>query len=320
MSQAVISSPTNEEKLGLWHIHFNPKNKEWERADSSPRQRLEPTEQQAGTSTNPIQVAINGNCKKLQTVASTLYNHILRIKEIKVDSSDNILLKNGYQILYVPHDNSLLSDECSAVFSLGRRGTEKQQQAADLLARLMYEAHEQGLYVHWTAHSHGAWVLNEAMRQLLERNIDLEKKQRIFMRDATSSLLFADRARHALNMYAEDENWEYTTAGISQIAGGLQFGVAPLLCLSDKIRYRTNHWLVKSYFAIDFIFNTITKSSFYLILAFFIGIHIAIGAVIISITYCSMPGSQNGYYDNPGHRFGSWLDRVFRKNRAGQPQ
>ncbi|WKT60755.1 hypothetical protein Q2E61_00730 [Microbulbifer thermotolerans] len=217
------------QRPALWRVKYNPKREEW-KPERLPRHNLQPNKVQPGSKENPLKVGINGNGQTLEEAVRTLGDHIARGNKKKY---------GDYQLFYVPSTGGALAGDWVAIKSLGLQGTDEQRLASRLLALYMYEAHRRKLHVEWIAHSHGSWVLTEAMRHLAQRKIDLQKRQKIFFSDATASHVVANQLRHNLNMATGDDCWHNFSLGVAQLAGGLHFGAALLLCELNELRHYT---------------------------------------------------------------------------------
>lgn len=220
--------------------------------------------------------------------------------------------------MFVPSNHNALAAEWISIQSLGMNGTNEQRTASRILAQHMLEAHQQELHIEWTAHKDGAWVLTEAMQQLVRQGIDLKQRQKIFLSDASASHVTADKMRHNLNMDTNDNSWHNTAPGPAQIAGGMHFGVAPLLCLVDELRNRTpsDEILGKSG---DLAWQAGTKglavSGVATALISAAGIPGSLALLGAGILIASLPGARDKYYKNPGQQLGNWLNRVRESGR-----
>ncbi|MBB5212123.1 hypothetical protein [Microbulbifer hydrolyticus] len=299
-----------ERRPALWRVKHRSGD-QWMQDGADPMPQLAPTPKMAGKKASPLKVGVNGHSSDLLHAAATLGEHMARGEDGKRANLEN----TGFQLLYVPSGSSALVSEWVPIKSLGLNGTDEQRQASRVLAQHMYEAHKKQLYVEWTAHKHGAWVLTEAMQQLERKKVNLEERQKIFLSDASASHVVADRVRQSINMDTKDNTWHNTAPGPAQVIGGLHFGVAPLLCLADELRHRTekDELLGKGG---DLLWQTGTKGLFITGAATAMistaGIPGSLAILGASILIASLPGARESYYKNPGHQFGVWLNR-FRK-------
>ncbi|MCX2830342.1 hypothetical protein [Microbulbifer thermotolerans] len=296
-----------EQRPALWRVKYDAEIDEW-KTDRLPRYNLQPTKAQPGSKEKPLKIGINGNGLTLEKAAKALGDHIARGNKKKY---------GDYQLFYVPSSGGALAGDWVAIKSLGLQGTDEQRLASRLLALHMYEAHRQKLHVEWTAHSHGSWVLTEAMRQLAQRKIDLQQRQKIFFSDATASHLVADRSRHALNMDTSDSSWHNTAPGVAQMIGGLQLGTAPARSLVDDLRHRTdkNERLeVGLGLAWDFLNRGMFAYGVASVIIAAAGIPTSLAMLGAGVAIASLPGAKSKYYTTPGRQLGAWLSR-FRRNR-----
>ncbi|WP_299591397.1 hypothetical protein [uncultured Microbulbifer sp.] len=299
-----------ERRSALWSIEHRSGD-QWVQGGADPKLQLEPSPKMAGKKESPIKVGVNGHSEDLAHAATALGKRMARGDEGKKAS----LEYTGFQLLYVPSGSSALVNEWVSIKSLGLNGTDEQRRASRVLAQHMYEAHEKQLYVEWTAHKHGAWVLTEAMQQLAHKKVNLEERQKIFLSDASSSHLVADRARHAIKMDTKDSTWHNISPGPAQLVGGLHFGVGPLLCLADELRHRTSkdEMLGKGG---DLLWQSGTKGLFVTGAATAMistaGVPASLAILGASILIASLPGARDSHYKNPGQQLGAWLNR-FRK-------
>ncbi|MBY6191416.1 hypothetical protein KUV22_13360 [Microbulbifer agarilyticus] len=299
---------TNRLRPALWEMGYR-QGGQWVPEDARPRLTISPTAKSSGTQQSPLRVGINGHCESLSHAATVLSKQMSRGDEGKRAN----LERSGFQLFYVPSTNSALAAEWISIKSLGLGGTDEQRLAVGILAQCMYEAHHKDLYIEWTAHKHGTWVLTEAMRQLAKRQVNLEERQKIFLSDASSSHVVADQVRRAINMDTKDNTWHNTAPGPAQVAGGLHFGVAPLLCLAGELRHRTSKddMLGKTG---DLLWQSGTKGLFVTGAATAListaGIPGSLAILGASILIASLPGARDSHYKNPGQQFGAWLNRL----------
>ncbi|MCX2802464.1 hypothetical protein OQJ68_11765 [Microbulbifer thermotolerans] len=291
----------------LWRVKYNPKTEEW-KPERLPQHNLQPNKAQPGSKEKPLKIGINGHGESRNDAAETLGDHIARGNKDK---------RGDYQLFYVPSSSGATAGDWVAIRSMGLQGTDEQRLASRLLALHMYEAHRQKLHVEWTAHSHGTWVLTEAMRQLAQRKIDLQQRQKIFFSESTASYAVANHLRHKLNMDTKDGSWHHMTLGPAQVAGGLNYGTAPLLCYLNELWCHTPKdekpqkigSLVWGSGVTGIVgYNLATK----IIASGVIPVSLAVlGARMV---IASLPGAKKKYYTDPGHQLADWLVR-FRRNR-----
>ncbi|MFD1215239.1 hypothetical protein [Microbulbifer celer] len=216
----------------LWKVKH--KRQGWVRG-SEPTPKLTRTETLIGSAKAPLKLGINGQSESLRDSLQVVGEHISR-----GDSKKHAdLKKSGFQLVYVPPENSAWAAGWRTLKSLGNSGSEQQRLAAHMVAAHMFEAHQQGLHVEWTSQGEGAWVLIEAMQHLKQQNIDLDQRQKIFLSDHTRSQFEADRYRRALNMDISDEKWLSAAEGLPQEIGGRNFGLAPLLSEGNELIHHT---------------------------------------------------------------------------------
>ncbi|WP_295803256.1 hypothetical protein [uncultured Microbulbifer sp.] len=301
-----------ERRSALWRIKFD-QQVGWIPEEKEPRTTLTASPAQKGNKESPVKVGVNGHSRQLKYAADTLSKHISRGDKGKAASLQN----SGFQLLYVPSTNSAIGAEWVSIKSLGLNGTDEQRVASRILAQHMLEAYQKGLYIEWTAHKDGAWVLTEAMRQLTTQRIDLQRKQKIFLSDAASSHVVADRMRHTLNMDTYDSSWHNTAPGPAQLVGGTHLGVAPLLCLVDEFRHRSNAD-EKFGTAGDLLWQAGTKglvvSGAATAIISTAGVPMSLALLGASILIASLPSARDDYFKNPGQQLGSWLARLRKHN------
>lgn len=213
------NSAKNQKRPALWkavetkHGWF-PSNK--------PSVKLETTSSQLGSKASPVSVGINGEGENLESAIKILPDHISR------GSSSNLTrLGQSFQVLYVPAAEGGKWG-WRVLKALGTKCTDQQNKAAMLLAKHMHDAHSRKLFVEWTAHQDGSRVLAKAMEHLIQKNIDLEQRQKIYVSDHTSSEYELELSRRALNMDISDDKWANSRPGFKQLLHGTQFGYAPL--------------------------------------------------------------------------------------------
>lgn len=288
-------SAQDQRRPALWDASWI--NDDWRRP-SQPKINLTKIENQPGTEDAPILVGINGRCESLHSAIAIMPDHIARGDGVNLNK-----LKKGYQLLYVP-----MSDQESRGWSLasgfGRKGTQQQKNAALILAKQMHEAHKQGLHVEWTAHDSGSWVLTKAMDILLKKNINLEKKQKIYLSDHTSNEYEADLCRRALNMDVSMNKWANSRPGIRQLVGGSQFGYAKLSSKYLVLTHATpskEKWGVLAEFGLDTLGTAKSwKGAMAAGVAVSSGVSFGVGALILSTfgeaLLASLPRVNQNYY------------------------
>lgn len=134
--------------------------------------------------------------------------------------------KTGYKLFFTPTPSAAKSG-WTFLANIGRVFRDDNQiRSAQILANYMHEAHTKSLQVEWTSHRGGAFLLTEAMKILARKNVDLQKRQSIFISDNTTSHAVADKYRRQLNMDISETTWRKEGYGLGYVFGGSMFGVA----------------------------------------------------------------------------------------------
>ncbi|MFV8781052.1 hypothetical protein ACNKU7_01400 [Microbulbifer sp. SA54] len=291
----------------LWQIEPNRRaNLDF---SEEPSPQLTGTALVPGTAEKPIKAGVNGQYLGEDRVVPVMTSHISRGDKAKRSG----LEKSGFQLLYIPPENSAWLAGWRTLNSFGNEGTAQQRKAAHILAQHMLEAHQQGLHVEWTSHDDGAWVLIEAMEQLQRQQINLQERQKIFLSDHTRSRFRADLARRKLNMDTQDDKWHNASPGLAQTIGGEQFGLAPLLSAGNdlihntpreerlgktvNLAYQTGDYLIKKWGAAGAAgaLAAATGGSAALAVAVVKALHKFAPTVV-----ASLPGARNHYFKNTG--------------------
>ncbi|WP_346837847.1 hypothetical protein [Microbulbifer sp. SAOS-129_SWC] len=227
-------SSSKIKKAALWRTNYQETRSQWITAEE-PSLHLSGDKDLPGNENQPIKVGINGYCNNLNHAAGMLPSHIAKGEKIKL----NMLKGTGYQLFYVPQSGSAIKAGWSFIKELGQPASQDEQQAARILAHHIKEAHDKGLHVEWTSHRGGSKVLTQAMKLLAKANINLAKKQKIFLSDHTSDQYEADLARRALGMNTDDSKWHNSTPGVAQLLGGRSLGAADLSCSINELFHHT---------------------------------------------------------------------------------
>ncbi|WP_082859110.1 hypothetical protein [Microbulbifer sp. Q7] len=312
----VTGEAENFRRPALWQIEKNERGV----LDFPPKpsSRLTPTKKQPGSAKIAVKIGVNGQLGATNDVPTLMTSHISHGDTAK----RRALRESGFQLLYVPPENSAWVAGWRTLKSLGNQGSEQQRQAARILAQHMLEAHDQNLHVEWTSQGEGAWVLIEAMQHLQQKQINLKQRQKIFLSDHTRSRFSADRARRALNMNLEDDKWHNAAPGLPQTVGGEQFGLASLLSAghelihhtpaeerlgkSVNLTYQTGEYLFKKWGAAGVAggLAASTGGSASLAVAVVKALHNLAPTLI-----ASLPGARNYYFKNTGDQLQNLVNK-----------
>lgn len=232
-------------RAGLWTV--NKGDRGWEESTWQPELKAWPRSGQDYS--NRIKIGINGYSKDISHAARMLPSHIARGEKREMAE----LTSTGYQLFYVPGTRSLFKAGWQSLAQMGKvRRSDNDIKAAKILAAHMLEAHKKGLYVEWTSHRGGSFVLTEAMKFLAKgingKPVDLNKLQTVFFSDPTSSLAEADNARRKVNVDTQDNKWyNGSKNNLAYSMGAQEFGAAPLVCSFNAIRDEAKSQKVAAY-------------------------------------------------------------------------
>jgi hypothetical protein len=230
----ITQNSNNLKRSGLWRVTYDD-DKGWH-SQKKPIESITALSAKSSSIESPIRIGINGYCNGISHASRILPKHISRGKK----SEEDKLKGTDYGLFYVPGDQSAVKSGWSFLRKLGNNKLDKSgKESSGILAALMKEAHDNGLYVDWTSHRGGSQILTEAMKSLLIQypSINLNGKQKIFLSDYTSSYVEADRARRSLGMNVTSEsNWRNAGNGFAQIAGGSRFGIEDIRYSNDERR------------------------------------------------------------------------------------
>ncbi|MDK2779390.1 MAG: hypothetical protein KYX62_17235 [Pseudomonadota bacterium] len=229
----IVQTRDDAHRSALWDVTYD-EDEGWQTGER-PTESIKKFSSLSKSIDNPIKVGINGYCDGLQHAAKLLPLHISqgqKNEEIKLRAT-------GYPLFYVPSDKSAAKAGWKFLKKLGNTRLDKEgKEAAGVLASIMKEAHDNGLFVEWTSHRGGSHILTEAMKSLSKNNpgIDLQGRQKVFLSDFTSSYAETDRARRALGMAIEPgKTWYNSNSGLAQTIGGRQLGIADLEYSMDEL-------------------------------------------------------------------------------------
>ncbi|MAD44756.1 MAG: hypothetical protein CMH98_07100 [Oceanospirillaceae bacterium] len=230
------SDQKNKKRAALWNVVYKDgRKKEWTQKGQDPLNSVS-IPNRGDKPSNPIQVGINGHCSGFDRAANYMPSHISRGNK----TIEKRLQENGYQLLYVPYGSSVKAG-WDFVRTLGNHLEDSNtNEAAAILSDYMYEAHQKNLHIEWTAHAGGTKVLTKAMRMLAQRSVNVDGKQAVYIADATSSALSADRARRSVGMNVSDNDWKYSnpkSLNAAQWIGGKDFGTAGMACAVTALGY-----------------------------------------------------------------------------------
>lgn len=279
----------------LWDVSWD---KDGWRKQNDAKPALTVVGDQIGNEAAPIMVGINGKCESFSDAINTIPDHMAQGDGVKLGK-----IRSGYQLYFVP-TNLGGSRGWLPLKTLGKKQSSEQIKAASILASHIYDAHKRKLHVEWTSHDCGSEVLTKAMGMLIQKNVDLEKRQRIYLSDHTTSEYEADLCRRALNMDISAGNWANSRPGVRQIIGGKQFGYATLSSKYLVLTHATpanEKWGTLAEFGLDtFSTGKAWKGAIAASAALHSGVSFGVGALVLTTfgeaLLASIPKLNNNYY------------------------
>jgi hypothetical protein len=235
----------DKDRAGLWTVKKS--RQKWELRAWQPELTAWP--QSGQEYADRIKIGVNGFCAGIAHAARMLPSHIARGETRELSD----LGVKGYQLFYVPSKGNSFKAGWQSVAQMGQvRSSKNDVEAAKILAAHMLEAHQKKLYVEWTSHRGGSFVLTEAMKFLAKKTagkpIDLEKRQTVFFSDPTSSLAEADHARRTVNTDTQDSQWyNGSKSNLAYCVGAQELGAAPMVCSFNAIGNQTGSQKVAAY-------------------------------------------------------------------------
>ncbi|UTA46871.1 hypothetical protein L1F30_11935 [Simiduia sp. 21SJ11W-1] len=211
----------NAKRAGLWKVSVRKEK-------SRSQEKWDAEQWLPDLSTVPdnsaIKVGVNGYFKDMKAASNFMPSHLCRGSA----SKERALEATGYHLFYSPSKSVVKAGWESIMHSISVLKNDNQENEAAILAAYMQEAHNKQLKVEWTSHRGGSYTLTEAMKLLANKNVDLQKRQSIFLSDNSTSHAVADNYRRKLNMDISEPQWVNAGFGIGYAVGGGQLGFSGL--------------------------------------------------------------------------------------------